>query len=86
MPLIERIVRGRAAVIDPAEAVARQVQRVLQEQELEAPTGQMARYTFYSTGDIQSLQALVERLTLATNRDTIRRYLHMKPLRLSLAG
>ena len=32
MPLIQRIVAGRAQVIDPAQAVARQVQRVLVEQ------------------------------------------------------
>jgi glutamate racemase len=86
MPLIEQIVRGRAAVIDPAEAVARQVQRILREQKLEAPADQTACYTFYSSGDIQSLQALVERLAPEIDRDAARRYLQIKPFRLALTG
>lgn len=62
MPLIEQVVAGRAVVIDPAAAVARQVQRVLQQQGLEAPSRQVARYTFYTTGRLQQLQALAGRL------------------------
>jgi glutamate racemase len=73
-------------VIDPAEAVARQVQRILREQKLEAPADQTACYTFYSSGDIQSLQALVERLAPEIDRDAARRYLQIKPFRLALTG
>ena len=62
LPLIEQVVAGRAVVIDPAAAVARQVQRVLQQQGLEAPGHQTARYTFYTTGRLQQLQTLVRRL------------------------
>lgn len=56
MPLIERLVRGRATVIDPAPAVIRQVKRRLIEP---APATQQPQHTFYTTGDAVSLQPLV---------------------------
>jgi glutamate racemase len=56
MPLIQRIVAGRAQVIDPAQAVARQVQRVLAEQnDLRAHNSPLDKrflptHRFYTTG------------------------------------
>lgn len=50
MPLIRRIVNGRAAIIDPAQAVARQVARVLQQHSLVAAQNGIPRYRFYTTG------------------------------------
>ena len=56
MPLIQRIVDGRARVIDPAQAVARQVQRILTRQNLqrqqESETGDNGspRHKFYTSG------------------------------------
>jgi glutamate racemase len=65
MPLIERIVNGRASVIDPAQAVARQVERVLNRHNLAATTGRPAdqvQHRFYTTGQSEPLQSLVTAL------------------------
>jgi glutamate racemase len=59
LPLIKRIVAGRAAVIDPAQAVARQVQRVLRLHDLETISGCLAQYHFYTTGQPSNLAELV---------------------------
>ncbi|MBN1991247.1 MAG: glutamate racemase [Anaerolineae bacterium] len=60
-PLIQRIVRGRANVIDPGQAVARQVQRVLARHDLLQPTiGHHPPHQFYTTGQIEPLQSLVK--------------------------
>ncbi len=61
MPLIRRIVGDQATVIDPAEAVARQVERVLARQELAAGPARPA-YVFYTTGQLAVLQDLVRLL------------------------
>jgi glutamate racemase len=58
LPLIEQIVAGCAQVIDPAQAVARQVQRVLMAQGLETDAGCVASHQFYTTGQPQPLQKL----------------------------
>jgi len=65
IPLIERILAGRATVIDPAQAVARQVARVLERHNLGAttPPRPISAYKFYSTGSPELLQDLVEKLT-----------------------
>ncbi len=63
MPLIERIVAGRAQVIDPAQAVARQVQRVLMLQNLETGNNCVAWHRFYTTGPANPLTELVARLS-----------------------
>lgn len=61
MPLIERIVDGRASVINPAQAVARQVERVLNRHNLAAPTGRpvdQVQHRFYTTGQVEPLRSL----------------------------
>ncbi|GAB4416741.1 MAG: glutamate racemase [Anaerolineae bacterium] len=58
LPLIERVVAGRATVIDPAQAVARQVQRVLMQRGLEAETGCVTQHCFFTTGQPEPLQTL----------------------------
>ncbi len=63
LPLIERVVAGRATVIDPAQAVARQVQRVLTQRGLETETGCMARHRFFTTGLPDVLQNLASILS-----------------------
>lgn len=63
LPLIEQIVAGRAVVIDPAQAVARQVQRVLRLHNLETAAGCLAQHHFYTTGQPQKLEGLVTRLS-----------------------
>jgi glutamate racemase len=65
IPLIEQIVQGKASVIDPAQAVARQVARVLDRHNLAAapPTDAVATAKFYTTGSPELLQNLVQQLT-----------------------
>ncbi|MBI1881663.1 MAG: aspartate/glutamate racemase family protein, partial [Chloroflexi bacterium] len=62
LPLIQRIVAGRAQIIDPAPAVARQVQRVLMVQGLETPAGCMAYHRFYTSGQSQPLEDIASAL------------------------
>lgn len=59
-PQIEAILGGRAAVIDPAPAVARQVARVLQAGDLLAPAGQVPHYRFFTSGDPAPMAALLQ--------------------------
>jgi glutamate racemase len=59
MPLVQRIVAGRAQIIDPAQAVARQVQRSLMRHNLQTPAGCVPYHQFYSTGQRQTLQNLL---------------------------
>lgn len=64
IPLIQYIVDGRATVIDPAQAVACQVARILATREA-LPAGfpngtetEVPRHTFYTSGRLQPLTAL----------------------------
>ncbi|NJN97697.1 MAG: glutamate racemase [Anaerolineales bacterium] len=66
LPLIERVVAGRATVIDPAQAVARQVQRVLMQRNLETETGCVAQHRFFTTGQPNILQRLASVLSQHT--------------------
>lgn len=63
LPLIERIVAGRAQVIDPAQAVARQVQRMLMLHSLETVASCVAWHRFFTTGQPEPLAALVSQLS-----------------------
>ncbi len=65
-PLIEEIVGPGVRVIDPAPAVARQVQRRLEAGGLLAPAGAVSQYRFLSGGDIQLMQKMVQNLRGAT--------------------
>jgi glutamate racemase len=63
MPVIKRVVAGQAQVIDPAQAVARQVERVLAQYNLAAnqaasPYFDQARRRFFTTGQPEPLQSL----------------------------
>jgi glutamate racemase len=49
-PLIERVAAGRARLLDPSAAVARQAQRVLAARGLAAAGGHDARHVFIRTG------------------------------------
>lgn len=59
LPLIQRIAQGRATVIDPAAAVARQVERVLIHHNLLAEPSNQTEHKFYTTGRPEVLQHLV---------------------------
>ena len=58
LPLIQRIVTDRVQIIDPAQAVARQVQRTLMLHNLETAAGCVAWHRFFTTGQPQPLQNL----------------------------
>ncbi len=61
-PLIERIVGPGVRVIDPAPAVARQVQRLLKEHALEAPPDAKGELLCHTTGDPAAFAAMMERI------------------------
>jgi glutamate racemase len=62
LPLIRRIAGERAQIIDPAEAVARQAQRVLSTRQMEAETANQPDYQFYATAGMEVLRAIVSRV------------------------
>ena len=53
-PLIEKICDGRAEVIDPSDAVARQARRLLADRQLLAPEDVIPTHRFIRTGSIQT--------------------------------
>lgn len=55
-PLIEEIVGPDVTVIDPAPAVAKQVQRILVESDLEADLSVVPRYRFATNGEMHGLR------------------------------
>jgi glutamate racemase len=63
-PLIERIVGPGVRVIDPAPAVARQVQRVLEQRGLPAPAGGTGTTTLWTSGDTAAFAAMMRRMGL----------------------
>ncbi len=61
IPVIEKITQGRATILDPSNAVARQTARVVQEhmpQKSNSPT-----QTFYTSGNAQEFARVLNRLT-----------------------
>lgn len=61
-PLIERIVGPDVRVIDPAPAIARQLQRVLQRDGIEAPGHQQGDLLCYTSGETKGFAAMMDRL------------------------
>jgi glutamate racemase len=62
MPLLRRIVGDGVDIIDPAPAIARQVQRLLQAYAMTAPSTATPHHGFYTTGDPSALQGALQRL------------------------
>ena len=62
IPLIQEIAAGKARVIDPAPAVARQVARVLGSQELSNPSTAIGTARYYTTGNPKKFQRLLFQL------------------------
>ncbi len=62
IPAIERITAGKARVIDPAPAVARQVQRVLGQQNLLNAAAQPGKARFFTSGDPRHFSGLIRQL------------------------
>jgi glutamate racemase len=62
IPLIQQIAGPSVRVIDPAPAIARQVERVLSARALLNPSSAPTPITFYTTGDPSAMQTLLPRL------------------------
>jgi len=62
IPQISAIAGPDVRVIDPAPAIARQAQRVLEEKGLSAPPGRGGKVTYISSGDAGRLAAMAARL------------------------
>lgn len=58
IPLIEEIAGENVRVIDPAPAVARQVERILLQRGLQAEAGAASRREFFTSGESASFQRL----------------------------
>jgi glutamate racemase len=62
IPLIQQIVGESVRVIDPAPAVARQVERLLEAGGMRNPTGR-GRVQFYTSGDAAVVESLLPKLS-----------------------
>jgi glutamate racemase len=62
LPLIRRLVGPEATIIDPAPAVARQVQRVLEQSKLTADRTRPGKTTLFTSADPQHLAAVAGQL------------------------
>ncbi|MBP6312098.1 MAG: glutamate racemase [Flavobacteriales bacterium] len=63
-PLIERILGPSVRIIDPAPAVAKQVGRIIEQRELNAPAEQVGNLIAYTSGATEQFSALLPRLGL----------------------
>ncbi|MCX6081996.1 MAG: glutamate racemase [Chloroflexi bacterium] len=61
IPLIQSIVGSQVRVIDPAPAIARQVERLLGETKSSLPIGDSENVTYLTTADADSMQLLLPR-------------------------
>jgi glutamate racemase len=62
IPAIESIVGPEVRVIDPSPAIARQVQRLLEENGLLSPSPDKGQVEYFTTGDPNQMQVLLLRL------------------------
>ncbi|MFZ5909944.1 MAG: glutamate racemase [Chloroflexota bacterium] len=62
IPLIEEMVAGKARVIDPAPAVAKQAQRLLEAGGSKRPVGGRGAVRFFTSGSVMDFQAQLPRL------------------------
>ena len=62
MPLIQRIVGENVRVIDPAPAVAKQTERLLEAKRLRNDSGSRGNLTFYTSGDLDEFKSLLPML------------------------
>lgn len=62
IPLIEKIVGENVRVIDPAPAVAKQVERLLEARKLRNLTNENGEVVFFTSGDVKSTENVVSKL------------------------
>lgn len=68
-PAMQDLVAGEAQIVNPAPAVARQVQRLLRQHGLLASADGQSQYHFYTTGAVADLQRMVRELVPHTVYD-----------------
>lgn len=66
-PVMERIVGNQAIIIDPAPAVAEQTERLWRE--LNASPEPDTSYSFFTSGEVDSLSSFVELISLNKNQE-----------------
>ena len=62
IPLIEQIAGEFVRVIDPAPAVAKQAQRLLDASETRCPLGERGNVQFYTSGNVDAFKVLLPKL------------------------
>ncbi|MBL8098613.1 MAG: glutamate racemase [Anaerolineales bacterium] len=62
IPLIEKIVGEKVRVIDPAPAVAKQVERLLEARGLRNSSNENGEVVFFTSGDVKSAENVVSKL------------------------
>ena len=62
IPLIEQIVGESVRVIDPAPAVAKQAERLLDAHGMKNPVGRQTQAHFYTSGDVDSFTSMLPKL------------------------
>jgi glutamate racemase len=62
IPLIEKIVGENVRVIDPAPAVAKQVERLLEARELRNSSKENGKVVFFTSGDVKSTENVLSKL------------------------
>ncbi len=66
---MERVLQQRAAIIDPAPAVVRQISRLLEQHQLSAELGRQGTYRFTDSAKGSRLKDMVTRIAPAPNWD-----------------
>lgn len=62
IPLIEKIVGENVRVIDPAPAIAKQTERLLEAQGLRNPSDENGKLVFFTSGDVKSTENVISKL------------------------
>ena len=62
IPQIEEIIAGRASVIDPAPAIARQTARALDQRGMLNPRGEQGKTTLFTSGNALDFSRMAEKL------------------------
>lgn len=84
-PILQEIVGGKAEIVDPSPAVARQAGRILHESNRTAPTDQTGEILNWSTQDGERLARLALELTGVSGLPTTLKW-YQNPLRLTFTA
>jgi glutamate racemase len=64
IPAMEKIVGNQVEIIDPADAVAKQVHRILAQGDIAADTQNSPQHRFFSTGDGDILKNILQQIDM----------------------